>query len=106
MVEVGGLIDCTVTSFEQELGDMSKWLTVTLAVTGEIANRIAPFGPLPTAETAGCVPPDLPLVRLNAPGNVRGRDANGNIIWNAESFSPFEAVTDQGTEIQIRAAPP
>jgi hypothetical protein len=105
-VDVGGLIDCSVTSFEQELNDMSKLLTVTLAVTGELPNRIAPFGPLPTAEKADCAAGELPLVRLNAPGNVRGRDANGTILWHAESFSPFEAVTDQGTAIGIRAAPP
>jgi hypothetical protein len=105
-VDVGSLVECTVIDFEQELNDMSRFLTVTLAVTGEICNRVAPFGPLPTQEKAGCEGGSLPVVRLTSPGNVRGRDANDAIIWQAGSFSPFEAATNQGAEIRISASPP
>jgi hypothetical protein len=105
-VDVGGLIDCQVTLFEQELNMNAHFLTVTYAVSGELQNRIVPFGPLPTAEKAMCMGADLPLVRLSAQGNVRGRDANDDIVWHAESFSPPEAVTNQGAEIRIGAAPP
>jgi hypothetical protein len=92
------MADCTVVSFTQELGDQSL-LTVELEVNGELANRTAPFGPLPTAATAGCAP----CVHFVGMWTI---DANGDPTAVHESFVPDEVCTDQGAEMQVHLAPP
>ena len=98
-----GRVECTVDSFRQELA-AAKQLTVTYSVTGEIENRVLPFGPLPTEELAACEASRDPVVRVGSNGAVRGIDAGGNTLWNTESFNPPEAATGQGGTIVIRAA--
>jgi hypothetical protein len=96
-------VDCTVESFRQELST-SKQLTVNYAINGNPEHREIPFGPIPKAELAECSAGDQPIVRVGSNGSVRGLDANGNTLWQTESFVPSEAATDQGGRIKISAA--
>lgn len=98
-------VDCEVTSFRQEL-DSARQLTISYDVTGPVEDLLLPFGPLPTEELAACDGFDQPIVRVANQGAVRGLDANGNTVWNTETFDPPEAATGQGAPIQIRAARP
>lgn len=93
-------VSCTVVSIEQMLGDIPQ-LTVTYAVSEDVENRVLWFGPIPTKETAGCV---APIVRIATNGAIRGTNDAGNDVWVTESFSPTEALTDQGGPIIVRAA--
>jgi hypothetical protein len=97
-LDIEGMVDCTVTSIEQELGDPSQ-LTVELAVSGELAHRVVPFGPLPSEELTGC----LPCVQFVG---VWGLDGNGEPIMGAETFSPDEVCTDQGGEMAVHLGAP
>jgi hypothetical protein len=96
-------VDCTVDSFAQELAT-AKQLTVNYAIEGNPENRELPFGPVPDTELADCEGNGLPIVRVGSNGAVRGIDANGNTIWNTESFQPPEGYTGQGARIKIKAA--
>lgn len=98
-----GQVDCTVESFSQEL-DAAKQLTIAYSVTGEIEDRLLPFGPLPEEELAMCEAGGQPIVRVGSMGAVRGLDGSGDVVWNTEAFSPSEAATGQGAPITIRAA--
>ena len=99
----GGLVDCTVDSFRQELA-MTKQLTITYSVEGDPEDRDLPFGPVPKASLADCEGTGQPIVRVGSNGAVRGIDGSGNTLWNTESFNPSEAATDQGGAIRIKAA--
>lgn len=94
------MADCTVANLDQKL-DQVKQLTVTYAITGELENRVLLFGPIPTKETAACV---NPIVRVAANGAISGNNGEGTKLWVTESFSPTEALTDQGGAIIVRAA--
>lgn len=88
---------CQVESITQRL-DVSPQLSVVYLLEGELENRRLQFGPLPTKETAGC---NDPIVRFSA---ANGRDPEDVEIWVTESYSPTEAVTNQGGAIVVRAA--
>ncbi|MCA9653186.1 MAG: hypothetical protein H6712_34030 [Myxococcales bacterium] len=101
--ERAGQVDCQVESFRQEL-DAAKQLTIHYTVSGEIEDRLLPFGPLPEPDLAMCEAGGQPIVRVGSMGAVRGLDGNGDTVWNTEAFSPSEAATGQGAPITIRAA--
>jgi hypothetical protein len=96
---VAAQAECTVASIDQRLDPVAQ-LTVRYEVTGELENRRLAFGPLPTSETAGC--PD-PIVRASV-GGIKGYDQNGDVVWEAESVEPLDALTDQGGEISVGMA--
>ena len=97
-----GHIDCTVEAIVQDLG-ATKRLTVVYTVSGPIEDGLLLFGPLPTVDTAMCDGDLLPSVRVASTDAVTGNAENGTQLWGTESFSPPEAVTNQGAPIQIHA---
>lgn len=100
-----GQVDCTVERFRQEL-DAAKQLTIEYAVSGDIEDRVLPFGPIPEPGLAACDAGGQPIVRVGSSGAVRGLDGSGDVVWATEAFSPSEATTGQGAPITIRAARP
>lgn len=92
-------VHCEVESIDQNL-DQQRRLSVTYNVTDPgLETRFLKFGPLPTEDLAGC----LPVVGLDT-SPVFGESANGDALWETESFNPDTASTGQGGSIQIRAA--
>jgi hypothetical protein len=103
-IEVGGDADCQGVVLVQQLEQMvNKRLEITYTVTGELENRRLPAGPFPDREEAACMGGGSPIVSL---GTVKGRNADGEDVWNTESFDPTQAVIDQGAAFKIYAARP
>lgn len=94
------MADCTIASITQQL-DVVEQLSINYTISGDLENRVLLFGPLPNKVTAGC---ENPIVRVAANGAIKGQNGEGADIWQTESFSPTEAVTDQGGAITVRAA--
>ncbi len=92
----GGLADCTVAELRQQL-DVVQQLTITYGIGGALIGRTLQFGPVPTAETAGC---PNPVVRF---ASAKGYDGAGNEIWSADASS-LDAITGQGAAIDLRAS--
>lgn len=94
---------CTVVGMRQQLENV-KQLQVTYQIeTDNLENLRLAFGPIPTAETAECEGGLDPRVRVS-PSAVKGEDASENTIWDSETFTPPEAVVNQGAPIRIAAA--
>ncbi len=91
---------CTITELEQQL-EKVKQLTITYNITDELENHVLLFGPLPTKATAKCADP---IVKVSANGAIKGRNGDGDTVWETESFSPNAAVTGQGGEIVVKAS--
>ena len=104
----GGSVDCSVQSFEQQLG-MSNFLKVTYAVEGDdIENREILWGPIPLPELANCEGNEVPQIRYNAASGstVRGLSAGGNTVWELKTVDPNVAEVGQGQSIDVRAGKP
>lgn len=99
-VDVPGLVDCSVATFEQQLEPIPV-LRITYLVTEPLEDMMLPFGPLPTAELAACTGDVLPTVRLSSGDLVRGFDAQNVDIWQGSTFDPAIAVTDDPAPIVV-----
>lgn len=95
---------CNVVSIEQQL-DMNPHLTIIYEMTGDLENRFVNFGPLPTDELAACEGLGQPIVRVASNGDVRGLTGSGETLWEAVSFDPDKAATNQGQAMEIRCGP-
>jgi hypothetical protein len=97
--------ECEVIEIDQKL-DLVKQMTITYQIkepSGNIEGLRLLFGPIPTDATADCAM-GRPIVRVGANGAVKGKDGAGNDLWVTESFTPPDAVTNQGGPIRIAGA--
>jgi hypothetical protein len=103
-LNVTDLADCEVTNFEQQLDPAapSKGLLVEYQITGEIANQVLAFGPMPTPEGGliSCMDGNDPVVEFQS-GAAQGYNGNAQ-LWSSVSASPDSAIPRQGTGAEMR----
>lgn len=86
------LVACDVdslASFEQVLGDdATGQMTITYEITdpAQIDGRLLLWGPGPVAAAAECPMGQLPTVRPTLPSDVLGRNAEGQVVWQMQSW--------------------
>lgn len=73
--------------------DAVRSLTVTYDTMGELATKPLFFGPIPTAETAGCDDGLEPTVVVQGKTSFRGIDAMGNDLWRTQAYMPDELAS-------------
>lgn len=95
---------CSIVWITQRV-DVEQSLTITYDVTGDLATKPLFFGPLPTPETASCAGDTTPSVRIIDSTKIRGIDAQGDDLWEAESWAPDEAASLDEAPIIVTVAP-
>lgn len=97
-----------ITCFDASISQGPEGLdqTVDYRVGDVRTGSTLAFGPLPSSEQASCPAGQEPIVRVASNDAVQGFDAAGNLLWEAISFDPDKAATDQGQPIEIRVGPP
>jgi hypothetical protein len=96
---------CTVLAINQNV-DVAQAINIEYTVSGGLEGQTLRVGPVPTAALAACAPGTSPALRIGGGGAIRGLDAGGAVLWEALSFAPDQAATDDGTAIVIRAGTP
>jgi hypothetical protein len=96
-------LDCEVVSITQDFENTFRQLEIVFTITGDLDGQRLRAGPLPTSETAACRAEMPAIVRF---GTADGRAADGSEVWRAESFSPTQAVVDQGAPFVVYGAVP
>lgn len=97
-------IECEVVSISQQLDlGTADTLSVTYNVTGPIEGRRLAIGPFPKREVAACMAGVVPEVRVSQSG-MKGKSGETD-LWRTETFTPPDAVVDQGAPIRIYAVP-
>lgn len=99
-VDAPDLVQCQVISMLQQIEGIPQ-LRVMLAVSGEVEDRVVPFGPLPTAELAQCAMDLEPTVRLVNGATVRGLDEMNEELWRGSAFAPTTVATNEEEPIVV-----
>jgi hypothetical protein len=95
---------CSIVWITQRV-DAVQSLTITYDITADLATKPLFFGPLPTPEVAACTGGTTPSVRVVDGMSIRGIDAEGNDLWEAESWVPEEAASQDEAPIVVTVAP-
>jgi hypothetical protein len=85
------LVACEVeslASFDQVIVDGGSQMTITYEIgdPAQIDGRLVLWGPGPVAATAACPMGQLPTVRPTLPSDVVGRNAEGLVVWQMQSW--------------------
>ncbi len=94
---------CSIMSLSQNV-TVAYALNLEYTVTGPLAGNVLRAGPLPTPALSLCEA-DENAVLIGSAEAIRGLDGAGNTLWQAESFSPMQARTDDAAPIVVMAGP-
>lgn len=97
-------VACSVMALSQNV-TVAYALNVEYTVTSPVEGNVLRVGPLPTRPLSLC-DADQNAVIIGSAEAIRGFDGAGNTLWQAESFSPMGAPTDDPAPIVIMAGPP
>jgi hypothetical protein len=95
---------CSIVWITQRF-DVVKSLTITYDVTADLATKPLFFGPLPTPEVASCSGGLTPSITVVSAMSVRGIDAEGNDLWEAESWAPDEVASRDEAPLVVTVTP-
>jgi hypothetical protein len=95
---------CT-TVFVTQRFDTVRNLTVTYESLADIGTMPLLFGPIPTAETAGCAGGLQPMMELNDTTLVRGLDVDEFQLWQGEAAVPTAIASRDPDPVVVTVVP-